>query len=136
LSNWTYIIRGMKSCLNCNKEIGGKATYCSEKCSKAYRRRTKQGEQPGQNDPNYPDKSTRTLDFELTRTDLAFDEWQTSRGNPNYYNFDKEVFERVCFLPDCEQKFKTHLKLLKYCSPKHYVDGLGLIVRLKTKGNK
>ena len=86
------------------------------------------GEQPEQNDPEH---ATRTFDLKLTRTDQLFED-----HNRNYYNFSDKVYERECFLPSCGAKFKTRLRLLKYCSPKHYTDGLDLIVRLMTIGKK
>lgn len=82
----------------------------------AYRRRTKQGEQPEQNDPEH---TTRTFDFELTRTDRLFEEHK-----PNYYSFNKKEFNRECILPGCNKDFKTHLKLLNFCSPKHMIEAL------------
>ena len=78
-----------------------------------------------------PEHTTRTFDFSLTRTDQLFED-----KKPGYYNFGVKVFERGCFLPGCDKKFKTHLKLLKYCSPKHYVDGLDLIINSITKEKK
>lgn len=76
----------------------------------AYRRRTKQGEQPEQNDPEH---ATRTL-FEPTRTDSLFE-----ASKPNYYKFSDTINERECPIQGCGKKFKTRLQLLRYCSPAH-----------------
>lgn len=78
-----------------------------------------------------PEHEARTFDFELTKVDQMFED-----SKPNYYNFSDEVFEVGCFLPECNEKFKTRLKLLKYCSPQHYTAGLDLIVRLMTVGKR
>lgn len=98
-------------CLYCGKELTGKKQYCDDAHRMAYRRRTKAGAEPEQNDPEH---TTRTFDFELTRTDRKFED-----AKPNYYSFDDEVFPRKCMHPDCEEAFKTRLKLLKFCSPEH-----------------
>ena len=93
-------------CLNCAEPISGKATFCSDKCRMAYRRRTKQGEQPEQNDPEH---TTRTLDFSPTRTDRLFED-----SKPGYYKFT-DLRSDKCL--QCGKEFKTHLKLLRQCSP-------------------
>src|SRR3990167_9564265 len=91
MSYRTTIIRGRVNFLFCNKKISDKAKYCSEAHRKAYVRRTKVGQEPGQNDP---DIATRTFDFELTRTDRLFEDFK-----PNYYNFSaqsEKVFDKEC----------------------------------------
>lgn len=98
----------MNKCLVCAEPISEKSTFCGDAHRMKYRRRTKQGEQPEQNDPEH---APRTLNFSPTRTDTQFEE-----GRPNYYNFSDELFERECTY--CKKQFKTHLKLLEQCSPK------------------
>lgn len=97
-------------CLNCTEPVSDKASFCSDKCRMSYRRRTKSGAQPEQNDPEH---ATRTLDFAPTRTDRDFEDYK-----PNYYKFEDEVYERTCDV--CDKKFKTHLKLLRQCSRSCY----------------
>ena len=117
----------MNRCLECKLEISDKASFCSDKHRMAYRRRTKQGEQPEQNDPEH---TTRTLDFKPTRTDQAFED-----SKPNYYNFDGQSYERTCIAlvgptkddKVCGKQFTTHLKLLKFCSPQHMSDTLNAL---------
>ena len=98
------------NCLFCDKKISDRAKYCTEAHRKAYVRRTKVGQEPGQNDP---DIATRTFDFELTRTDRLFEDFK-----PNYYNFSEKVFDKECLI--CSKKFKTRLQLAKTCSPAHF----------------
>lgn len=74
----------------------------------AYQRRTKQGDQPEQNDPEH---ATRTFDFELTRTDRLFED-----SKPNYYNFSDSIKNEKCL--QCGKEFKTRLKMLRQCTPK------------------
>lgn len=92
-----------KECLNCKTPITGKKTYCSDKCRIAYTRRTKQGQEPEQIQP----EQTRTG---LTRTDALFE-----RKRPGYYAFDETPTEKTC--TQCSKVFKTQLRLLKFCSP-------------------
>lgn len=103
----TATIRGMKACLNCTNEVSDKAEFCSDRCRMAYRRRTKKGAQPEQNDPEH---TTRTLDFTPTRTDRLFED-----SKPNYYRFSDEVKNETCVA--CDKNFRTRLSLLRYCSP-------------------
>jgi hypothetical protein len=112
------------NCLYCDKELTGKKRYCSEAHSKAYRRRTQAGHEPGQNDPEFNPDTRDLSDLGLTRTDKLFEDYK-----PNYYNFDEKVFDSKCILPDCGAKFKTHLKLLRFCSPTHQTTGLDRIIR-------
>lgn len=77
----------------------------------AYTRKLKQGEQ--QPEQKKPERPTRTWDFKLTRTDRLFED-----SDPGYYIFNEQVLTRECLV--CDKEFKTHLKLLKTCSPKHY----------------
>lgn len=100
----------MKTCLNCNKEISDKATFCSDTCSKAYRRRTKKGGQPGQNDPNISPDKPKMSDLKLTRTDTLFEQ-----KRPGYYIFGDKLNTRKCL--ECGKEFKTSLSMLKECSP-------------------
>lgn len=84
----------------------------------AYGRSLKKGEQI--KEPEQP-KAPRTLDFSPTRTDRLFETHQ-----PHYYKFDKLCEERICQLSSCDNKFRSHLELLKYCSPKHMVEAIGV----------
>lgn len=98
------------NCLFCNKDLATdnpKARYCSEAHSKAYRRKTQSGQEPGQNDP---DIVTRTIPG-LTRTDQLFENLK-----PGYYRFSDDTRTIACL--QCGKQFKTHLKLLRQCSPK------------------
>lgn len=108
----------MNECLNCKKEISGKAKYCSDKCRMAYQRRTKQGEQPEQKDPDFQPEQTRTG---LTRTDSLFE-----RSKPGYYKFNETAHEEKCL--QCGKNFKTSLDLLRHCSPQHMLDTLNDLV--------
>lgn len=111
MSNWTTITP--MNCLNCGKDLSDKsdkAKYCSGKCSKAYRRRTKAGDIPAESDINL-DTSTRTHAFKLTRTDRELES-----SKPDYYKFDDEVYKKQCFI--CKKDFKTRLPLNKLCSLK------------------
>ena len=112
----------MNKCLFCGKEVLSKSRYCSEAHSKAYRRRTKAGHSPDKNDPQVGQKATRTLDFKPTRTDSLFE-----KSKPDYYKFDKDTFNRSCLV--CGKAFRTHLKLLRFCSPTHQLNGLDNIVK-------
>ncbi len=107
-------------CLYCDKDISDKAKYCSEAHRKAYQRRTQAGQIPN------PDsqKPTRTWDFDLTRTDLAFE-----KNKPGYYNFTDELHKRKCMT--CGKDFKTRLKLLNFCSPQHMEDALNGLAGIK-----
>lgn len=109
----------MNKCLYCDKEISDKAKYCSEAHRKAYQRRTQAGHQPGQNDPEFNPDTRDLSDLGLTRTDAAFEAYK-----PNYYKFSDKVFTRKCIALTnkkagtvCNKEFKTHLSLLKFCSP-------------------
>jgi hypothetical protein len=98
----------MNNCLYCNKEISGKAKYCSEAHSKAYRRKIKAGQLPGQNDPILQPGQARTG---LTRTDAKFE-----ANKPNYYNYGA-LHKSKC--QECGAEFKTRMELLRFCSPQH-----------------
>lgn len=104
------------NCLNCSKKISAKSKYCSDKCRMAYTRRTKAGNLPEQTDPEH---ATRTFDFELTRTDQLFE-----KHKPNYYTFDQHVYTEDCLALNCGKVFKSHLRLLRFCSPEHMVKTL------------
>lgn len=104
----------MNTCLNCSNKVSEKAKYCSDKCRMAYKRRTKQGDLPEQIEPEQP---TRTFNFKLSRTDRSFEDHK-----PGYYDFKNEEREEVCIV--CDRRFKTRLKLLKYCSRKHMEQAL------------
>lgn len=126
----TYIVEKM-TYLNCHKPISPKAKYCSDACRMAYTKRTKDGEQPEQNDPVLlPEQSTRTFEVELTVTDKLFE-----IKRPNYYTFGKEVHKRECLKPDCKKKFTTRLKLLKFCSPEHQLYVLDMFTGKSTNEN-
>lgn len=107
----------MNRCLYCDKEISDKSKYCSDAHRKAYTRRTQAGHEPGQNDKEFNPDTRDLSDLDLTRTDSLFE-----ASKPNYYKFSEQVFKSKCL--ECRVEFKTHLKLLRFCSPKHMFNAL------------
>jgi len=79
----------------------------------SYTRKLKQGEHLPE--PEQP-KTTRTFDFELTRTDKLFQADAIKRNLGAYWHtFGDTVLSKTCAV--CDKPFKTRLKLLRYCSP-------------------
>lgn len=72
----------------------------------SYRRRTKQGEQPEQNDPEHRQPEQKGL----TRTDALFENYK-----PGYYKFGDNTHKEKCL--QCGKEFKTSLNMLRQCSP-------------------
>lgn len=101
----------MNTCLNCNDEVTDKQKYCSDRCRKAYTRRTKAGQLPGQTDPVFNPDKAKVSDLRLTRTDRLFED-----SKPNYYQYPLEDARNdVCL--ECGKRFTTRMKLLRNCSP-------------------
>lgn len=123
------------TCLNCGKQIGSRAKYCSDKCRMAYARNpNKQDAEPEQitnpntnkGEQNVPEQPTRTNDSlrsTLSKTDKTFyDRAMKDFGEP-YYNFDWAEREAKCGY--CGAKYKTMLRLNRYCSYQHYSQAIG-----------
>lgn len=122
------------TCLNCGKEIGLRAKYCSDKCTKAYKRNS---DKLGQNGPIKSDKTNsdtentqlghevghdEDLRSTLTKTDKTFyDRAMKDFGEP-YYRFGGELKKAKCGF--CGDHYTTTLSLNKYCSYSHYADSL------------
>lgn len=121
----------VKNCLNCNKEIGGRAKFCSAKCKMAYRRNTSVTGTVTNESPSVT-KSTVTapsvtfpepkelLGFDLTKTDRTFYDraMRDFNGDPYYRFGEKSEHEDRCLF--CGEKFLTTLGALRYCSYEHY----------------
>lgn len=121
------------TCDNCGKEIGG-GRWCSDKCRKAYGRKS---DKLGQNVQEKADKSNPDTDIlqvghgpgqidelraSLTKTDKTFyDRAMKDFGEP-YYNFTGELKKSKCGF--CSEAYTTNLSLNKYCSYNHYASGL------------
>ena len=107
-------------CLNCGKEISQRAKYCSDRCTKAYKRNSdKKGPEVGQNS-DIPQLGQVKSD--MTETDQTFyDRAMKDFGEP-YYKFGESEREETCL--QCDKKFKTTLSMLRFCSYKHYSDAL------------
>lgn len=121
-------------CQNCGKEID-RGKWCSDKCRMANKRtakpeqstakveqntnpNTNKGEHlnPEQLENEQPEQDT--FRASLTKTDKTFyDRAMRDFKNP-YYNFDAELHEEKCLF--CGEKFKTRLRMGRFCSYEHY----------------
>lgn len=118
-----------KACLNCKKEISGRATFCSDACRMAYKRKANKPEHNSEENPNKSEQiETRTPKPEqafrdsLTKADKTFyDRAMRDFGEP-YYKFGKTEHEEKCL--HCGKDFKTTLSMLRFCSYEHYADAL------------
>lgn len=119
------------TCLNCGKQISSKAKYCSDKCRKAYSR--KSDINPDKLNPD-TDKTqvgqpkSDTFRDSLTKTDKTFYDRAMDLWGEPYYKF-RPGEEREAKCGFCGEKFKTTLSLNKYCSYQHYHQSLTAVVQ-------
>lgn len=129
------------NCQNCSKEIA-RGKWCSDKCRMANKRVQKlvdsmpkpehipksninKVEQivPEQSENEQPEQSD---DFRSTlcKTDKTFYDRAMKDFKEPYYKFETELKDSVCILESCGAKFKTSLRMLRFCSYQHYSDAL------------
>ncbi len=111
------------TCLNCSKGISPRATYCSDKCTKAYKRNSdKRSDKPNSDNPKnelgHTNSDKDDFRASLTKTDKTFyDRALRDFGEP-YYRFDAPLKKDNC--ARCKTPFNTRMSLLIYCSYEHY----------------
>lgn len=113
-------------CLNCNKEIGSRAKYCSDKCRKAYTRNPdKRSDKTNPDTDKLEVGQTKSDTFRdsLTKTDKTFYDRAMRDFKEPYYNFN-QIPERAEKCLQCGTTFKTTMIMLRYCSYNHYSDAI------------
>ena len=85
----------MNKCLQCNKDIGIKATYCSDKCRMQYKRATRTDE-PEQTQPEHEQTTPNTA----TRTEQG-----------KCHGCGKDVKPYICICYECFKQGITHATL-------------------------
>lgn len=115
------------TCQNCGKQID-RGKWCSDKCRMAFKRKEPEQNKPEHEQkvehsiPEQPESEQSEQDLNLTKADQTFyDRAMRDFGEPYYY-FSDVVQEKKC--ANCNTKFKTSLRLNRYCSYKHYQETL------------
>lgn len=114
----------------CNEQISNRAKYCSDAHRMAHNRNSNkpeqinpnktQLEQPNPNKLNEPEQTAeQVLGFRLTSTDQSFYDRAMRDFQEPYYRFSDEIREEECIY--CGKKFKTGLRMLRYCKYEHYM---------------
>jgi hypothetical protein len=111
----------MNRCKNCKQPISNRAIYCSDRCTKAYKRNSDiKASEVGHNSDK-PELGHANSDT-LTEADQTFYDRQVRDEMGDYYYFSSERFERKC--RHCKARFTTSLDYLHYCSYDHYQQAL------------
>ena len=121
------------TCQNCGEQIP-KGKWCSDKCRKAY---TRKSDNPDKQVGQKADKTMSDTDIlevgqtksdkdefraGLTKTDKTFYDRAMQEFKEPYYKFGDPIKEVTCLR--CRDKFKTSLSMLRFCSYEHYSDSL------------
>ena len=98
----------MNKCLQCNSSISDKATYCSDRCRKAFNR--KSDKQPGQIQPGQPINSNPDKQVGQDRP-LTINEKQGLTKYGICHQCNERVSHLICICRKCVAEGITHKSL-------------------------